>query len=171
MAFDHTLTYLFDLRAYYNLFCQKLSCYSIFQRTILFAALETFKQLPNGPEKNILMKLLSLYGANLIVTNYVGTLFEGGFIPTNSNALEIYQTGLINILPIIKNDAVRLVDAIAFPDFIINSPLGTFLFLILNEKQYLFSHSYFLGMSDGEVSIISMLIIIQTSEETKIDKC
>lgn len=70
------------------------------------------------------MKLLSLYGANLIVNNYIGMLFEGGFIQSNTSALDIYQNGIIALLPVIKNDAVGLIDAIAFPDFIINSPLG-----------------------------------------------
>lgn len=86
------------------------------------------------------MKLLSLYGANLIVTLYIATLYEGGFIPANSKAADLYQAGILNILPIIKNDAVGLVDAIAFPDFIINSPLG---------------------QSDGEVTFFLIVIAIR----------
>ncbi len=48
-----------------------------------------------------------------------------------TNALDLYELGILQLLPIIKDDAVGLIDAITFPDYVINSCLG---------------------MSDGEVS-------------------
>lgn len=79
----------------------------------------------NSSEREILTKLLSLFGANLISTKYIGTLYEGGFINSNGpNANELLQTGILELLPILKDEAVSLVDSIAHPDFIINSPLG-----------------------------------------------
>ena len=76
-----------------------------------------------SPEKDVLVKLLSLYGANLIVKNYLGLLYEGGFVK-GFNAGELLQSGILNLLPELKKEAVSLVDAIAPPDFIVDSPLG-----------------------------------------------
>lgn len=59
----------------------------------------------------------------MIATKYLGTLYEGRFVE-NDNAGELLQAGILELLPILKNEAVALVDAIAPPDFIINSPLG-----------------------------------------------
>ena len=39
-------------------------------------------------------------------------------------AADLYQTGVLNLLPVIKNESISLIDAIAYPDFINNSPLG-----------------------------------------------
>lgn len=59
---------------------------------------------------------------------YIGLLYQGGFIVNDSNskhtAAELYQTGILNLLPIIKDESISLVDSIAYPDFINNSPLG-----------------------------------------------
>lgn len=70
------------------------------------------------------MKLLSLFGANLIVKNYLGLIYEGGFVQGNINVGDILRSGILNILPELSKEAVSLVDAIAPPDFILNSPLG-----------------------------------------------
>lgn len=92
-------------------------------RQIFAAAFDEIKKLGGSTEQEVLEKLLSLYGANLIATKYLGTLYEGKFVE-NINAGELLQNGILELLPIIKNEAVALVDAIAPPDFIINSPLG-----------------------------------------------
>lgn len=39
-------------------------------------------------------------------------------------SISLYKQGVLNILSKFKDDAVALVDAIAHPDFIIDSPLG-----------------------------------------------
>jgi acyl-CoA oxidase len=82
--------------------------------------LQTIEKLQNSPEKNVLVKTLSLFGANLILTKYSSILCEGGFNP-DTRALE---NGILNLLSELKTEAVTLVDAIAPPDWIINSPLG-----------------------------------------------
>lgn len=82
--------------------------------------LEHAVNLQKSPEKNILMKILSLFGANLILTKYLSTLYEGGFNPGG----EMIESGILNLLTELKDEAVTLVDAIAPPDWIINSPLG-----------------------------------------------
>lgn len=48
---------------------------------------------------------------------------QGGFIQSAKH-VENMKTGIIELLPILKDDAVSLVDAIAPNDFILNSPLG-----------------------------------------------
>lgn len=97
------------------------------QRTVFNAFYERTLELPAGPEKDVLTKLLSLFGAKLIVKNYLGCLYQG-FIAHDSNsapsAADLYQTGILNLLPTLKDEAVGLIDSIAFPDFITDSPLG-----------------------------------------------
>lgn len=66
---------------------------------------------------------------------------QGGFIQS-AHHVELLKTGIIELLPILKDDAVSLVDAIAPNDFILNSPLG---------------------MSDGDVYKHLQSILWQTS--------
>lgn len=61
---------------------------------------------------------------------------------TSSVPVELLKTGVIDLLPELKNDAISLVDAIAPNDFILNSPLG---------------------MSDGQVYKHLQSILWQTS--------
>lgn len=84
------------------------------------------RELEKGPESDVLSKLLSLFGANLIVKNYLGVLYEGGFIESSGQvaAGDLYHEGILNLLPQIKDEAISLVDSVAPPDFILNSPLG-----------------------------------------------
>lgn len=83
------------------------------------------RELEKGPESDVLSKMLSLYGANLIVKNYLGVLYEGGFIESSQVAAgDLYHEGILSLLPQIKDEAIGLVDSVAPPDFILNSPLG-----------------------------------------------
>lgn len=50
-------------------------------------------------------------------------MYEGGFVQ-GVNASELLQAGILDILPVLKREAISLVDAISPPDFIVNSPLG-----------------------------------------------
>lgn len=70
----------------------------------------------------MLTKVLSFYGADLI-SKHFGIFYQGGYF-TNSNHAALYQEGILNMLPVLKNEAITLVDAISPPDFILNSPLG-----------------------------------------------
>ncbi|CAO1332743.1 unnamed protein product [Diamesa serratosioi] len=95
------------------------------QRNIFNVFANRVRELEKGPESAVLRKLLSLYGANLIVKNYLGVLYEGGFIENSKVAAgDLYNEGILNLLPQIKDEAISLIDSVAPPDFILNSPLG-----------------------------------------------
>ncbi|KAM8715355.1 hypothetical protein ACLKA7_002418 [Drosophila subpalustris] len=92
------------------------------ERTIYYVFYKFVTELPASAEQQVLLKLLSFYGANLI-TKYSSLFYQGGYF-RNSSHIELYQQGILDLLPVLKNEAVGLVDAIAPPDFILNSPLG-----------------------------------------------
>lgn len=94
------------------------------QRAIFNAFYQSVQATPQSPEKDALSLLLSLYGANLILKNYIGVMYEGGFVQSGVNAGELLQAGILELLPVLKKEAISLVDAIAPPDFIVDSPLG-----------------------------------------------
>lgn len=94
------------------------------QRSIFFTFYNEIQKLDASSEKDVLVKLLSLFGSNLILKNYLGLLYEGKFVTQGSKAGDLYQSGILEILPSLKNDAISLIDSIAPPDFIVNSPLG-----------------------------------------------
>lgn len=92
------------------------------QRLIFTVALNNISSLENSPEKIVLLKLLSLYGANLI-TKYESFFYQGGYM-SDPTASELYQNGILNLLKELKNEAISLVDVIALPDFALNTTLG-----------------------------------------------
>lgn len=111
-------------------------------RAIFNAFYQSVKSAKESPEKAVLTNLLSLYGANLIIKNYLSTMYEGGYLK-DINGGELLQNGILELLPLLKNEAISLIDAIAPPDFIVDSPLG---------------------MSDGRVYDHLKSIIYQTPE-------
>lgn len=92
------------------------------QRLIFSIALKNISSLENSPEKMVLLKLLSLYGANLI-TKYESFFYQGGYM-IGPTASELYQNGILNLLKELKNESISLVDVIALPDFALNTTLG-----------------------------------------------
>ncbi|XP_055681517.1 peroxisomal acyl-coenzyme A oxidase 3 isoform X2 [Lutzomyia longipalpis] len=92
------------------------------QRMIFFTFYNRILEIDSPHERDALMRLLQLFGASLL-TRHMGILYQGGFA-TGHLAAELYEQGILNLLPHIKNDAVGFVDALAPPDFILNSPLG-----------------------------------------------
>lgn len=48
---------------------------------------------------------------------------KGGFI-SSAKPVELLKSAIIDLLPILKDDAIPLVDAIAPNNFVLNSPLG-----------------------------------------------
>lgn len=99
-----------------------------FQRMI-FAAFCTFLDtMEDGAEKLFLTQLAALYGTTALL-KHLPILLTGKFfvVPsgsTNSDPLQLMQQAILQLLPIIKRDAVAMMDALAPPDFILNSPLG-----------------------------------------------
>ncbi|XP_058456056.1 peroxisomal acyl-coenzyme A oxidase 3 isoform X2 [Malaya genurostris] len=93
------------------------------ERVMLLVANTFLNNLENGPEKVAIGRLVSLYGAN-VVLKYIGIFYQGGYFSEVRDALDLLQRGYLDLLPMIKTDAVSLVDAVAPPDFLLNSPLG-----------------------------------------------
>lgn len=92
------------------------------QRTIYYVFYKFVRDLPDCSEKAVLKMLLSFYGANLVLKN-LALLYQGNYF-LNSNQGEMYQKGVLNLLPVLKDETVSLIDAIATTDFCLNSPLG-----------------------------------------------
>ncbi|XP_060666690.1 peroxisomal acyl-coenzyme A oxidase 3 isoform X1 [Drosophila nasuta] len=92
------------------------------ERTTYYVFYKFVTALPASAEQQVLLKVLSFYGANLI-TKYSSLFYQGGYF-RNSSHIELYQAGILEQLPVLKNEAIGLIDAIAPTDFILNSPLG-----------------------------------------------
>lgn len=73
-------------------------------------------------ERAAVLKLVSLFGLE-IIRKYLSVLYEGGFL-VGAHPTKLYQDAILQLLPEIKRNAISLVDTIAPPDFLINSPLG-----------------------------------------------
>lgn len=92
------------------------------QRTVYYVFYKFVTGLPNSNEQQVLLKVLAFYGANLI-NKYAALFYQGGYFRDNSH-IELYQRGILDLLPVLKDQSIALVDAIAPNDFILNSPLG-----------------------------------------------
>lgn len=92
------------------------------QRFIFSKALETITNLPSSNEKTALLRLISLHGATVLM-KYSGFFYQGGYF-NSSESLELIQEGILELLPIIKDDSMGFIDAISPSDLIINSVLG-----------------------------------------------
>lgn len=76
----------------------------------------------NPKEQNAVMRLVAFHGLQIIL-KYLALLYEGGFI-NGAQPTKVLQEAVLRLLPIIKRDSISLVDTIAPPDFMLNSPLG-----------------------------------------------
>lgn len=92
------------------------------QRFIFSKAFETVSELPNSVEKTALLRLISLHGASVLM-KYSGFFYQGGYF-NGSESLELIQEGILELLPIVKDDSMGLIDAISSSDLIVNSVLG-----------------------------------------------
>ncbi|KAH3891559.1 hypothetical protein DPMN_015663 [Dreissena polymorpha] len=77
---------------------------------------------PSQPIKNVLTRLCSLFGLWRL-EKHLSILYQGGYI-SGPLAPGLIQEALLALCGELKDDAVALVDAIAPPDFILNSPIG-----------------------------------------------
>ncbi|XP_069704867.1 uncharacterized protein [Periplaneta americana] len=75
-----------------------------------------------GAEETVLKRLCSLYGV-WCLEKHVGSLYEGGYA-VGPNASKLIKDGILHLCTLLKPDAVALADAIAPPDFILNSAIG-----------------------------------------------
>ncbi|KAH8240830.1 hypothetical protein KR026_005838 [Drosophila bipectinata] len=92
------------------------------ERTIYYEFYKFVVGLPDSAEKKVLQQVLSFYGAHL-VTKYAGIFYQGGYFQ-DSSQIQLFEQGILKLLPVLKEEAIALVDAIAPTDFILNSPLG-----------------------------------------------
>ncbi|XP_071509287.1 peroxisomal acyl-coenzyme A oxidase 3-like [Diadema antillarum] len=75
------------------------------------------------PEQTtVLTKLCSLYGLWRL-EKHMATLYQGGYMSGPQPAQSI-RDGILALCKDLKNEAVALVDVLAPPDFILNSPIG-----------------------------------------------
>ncbi|KAJ6649267.1 Peroxisomal acyl-coenzyme A oxidase 3 [Pseudolycoriella hygida] len=112
----------FEVRNERQIFYGKTLSMVFAQRTIFNVFHKHILDVENSNERAVLTCVLTLYGGNLLI-GYLGMLYEGGFINGPLPAT-LYKHGILDVLSKLKDDAVSLVDAIAPPDFIIDSPLG-----------------------------------------------
>ncbi|XP_068163891.1 peroxisomal acyl-coenzyme A oxidase 3 [Antennarius striatus] len=70
----------------------------------------------------VLTKLCALYGL-WSLSSHMATLYQGNYCSGEKPA-ELIQMSIITLCSQLKDDAVALVDVLAPPDFILNSPLG-----------------------------------------------
>lgn len=93
------------------------------QRMVFKKFYETVLEWTDIPsEQSAMMQLVSLFGLEMI-RKYLGILYEAGFI-SGAEPTQIVQNAILLLLPEIKINAISLVDAMAPPDFLLNSPLG-----------------------------------------------
>lgn len=57
-----------------------------------------------------------------MIVKHAGLFYMGGYFETQQ--LDLYHQAILLLLPEIKPEAISLVDAIAPPDFVLNSSLG-----------------------------------------------
>lgn len=77
----------------------------------------------SNDERAVLKKLCSLYGA-WSLEKRLGDLYAGGYADRLSNIDKFLREGVLRLTKEMVNEAVALVDVLAPPDFIMNSPLG-----------------------------------------------
>ncbi|KAK1175502.1 hypothetical protein AOXY_G164 [Acipenser oxyrinchus oxyrinchus] len=70
----------------------------------------------------VLKRLSGLYGLWTLST-HMDVLYQGGYLSGKQPA-EMIQNSILRLCSQLKDDAVALVDVIAPPDFILNSPIG-----------------------------------------------
>lgn len=99
---------------------------------------EKIQEATDPAIRNILLKLLALYGLWTIEKHHLVTLYQGGFA-TGSKPATMMQDAILKLSKDVKDDSVALIDVLAPPDFVINSVLGK---------------------SDGLVSNLILLLII-----------
>uniref|UniRef100_A0A672QFT4 Acyl-coenzyme A oxidase n=1 Tax=Sinocyclocheilus grahami TaxID=75366 RepID=A0A672QFT4_SINGR len=72
--------------------------------------------------RSVLGRLCALYGL-WTLTNHMAILYQGGYF-SSRQPVDFIHTAILTLCGQLRDDAVALVDVIAPPDFILNSPIG-----------------------------------------------
>uniref|UniRef100_A0A3B4A3J0 Acyl-coenzyme A oxidase n=1 Tax=Periophthalmus magnuspinnatus TaxID=409849 RepID=A0A3B4A3J0_9GOBI len=107
--------------------CQVYYCRSLSMAYIELTCLERFEELTRAEDtpaglRPVLQKLCGLYGL-WSLHNHMGTLYQGGYF-TGRQPAEMVQKAILSLCTQLKDDSVALVDVLAPPDMILNSPIG-----------------------------------------------
>ncbi|KAL3268862.1 hypothetical protein HHI36_007951 [Cryptolaemus montrouzieri] len=104
-------------------FAKNLSI-AFIQHFFLDRMLEVIKEAPDENIRRVLLRIFSLYAIKSLENYHLATLYRGGF--ANGPLLsQLIQDSIIKLCADLKDDAIALVDAIAPPDFALNSVLGS----------------------------------------------
>lgn len=102
-------------------------CRSLAIAFIEHAVLQRFHDLVHAEDTPLslrpaLRRLAALYGL-WALSNHMAVLYQGGYF-CGKEPVDFVQNAIVGLCSQLKDDAVSLVDAVAPPDFILNSPLG-----------------------------------------------
>ncbi|CAH1801769.1 unnamed protein product [Owenia fusiformis] len=108
-----------DSQAYY---CRTLS-FAFIEHTVLDTFNKYIQDTDTPAElRPVLNRLCVLYGL-WSMEKHLATLYQGGYLQGPEPA-RLIRGAILRLCTELKNDAVSLVDVIAPPDFILNSPIG-----------------------------------------------
>nr|XP_023026739.1 peroxisomal acyl-coenzyme A oxidase 3-like [Leptinotarsa decemlineata] len=115
---------LFTAKNDTQVFYAKNLSIAFIQHFFLQRMLVTISKAEDPAIKNVLTKLFSLFGLWALEKYHLPTLYKGEFV-VGPMASSLIQDSILKLCLDLKNDAVALIDAIAVPDFILNSILGS----------------------------------------------
>uniref|UniRef100_A0A3Q4BXX7 Acyl-coenzyme A oxidase n=1 Tax=Mola mola TaxID=94237 RepID=A0A3Q4BXX7_MOLML len=102
-------------------------CRSLAMAYIEYNCLQRFHDLTNDRGtpaglRPVLSKLCTLYGL-WSLSSHIAILYQGNFM-SGEKPVDLVQKTILMLCSQLKDDAVALVDVLAPPDFILNSPIG-----------------------------------------------